>query len=373
MVIGTNITSMTVQESISNSSLAQNSSLEKLSSGLEINSASDNPSSLAIADKLRTQAHGLNQAISNITSGISLTQIADKAMTEQSNILDIIKQKLIQGSTATTSIEGKSAIGKDISKLLDQLDNISEQTTYNGQKAIQLNGAITTITDSVAVNASSSGTLDQFNLVGKSLADGDNMVIKDGNGDILSSITNNTGSTISGNTLAVALRNNFTSVSGSGTANVIGGYLDIRFEFGNLALYNRDINTTPGESLGKIQVGINSNDTISLPEGINATVDGLGLTGLTVGSNSLAIVDNALQKLNSWRSEYGSIQNQLESSMKNLLTSVANIKSSESIIRDTNYAFESAYFSKVNIQNQSGIFALAQANSNQSSILSFLN
>jgi flagellin len=108
------------------------SSLEKLSSGLRINKAADDASGMAIADKLRTQASSLGQGISNANSANALIQIADKAMSEQSNILDIVKTKLIQASTATTSEEGREAIRKDVTKLLSQLDNIAEQTNYNG-------------------------------------------------------------------------------------------------------------------------------------------------------------------------------------------------------------------------------------------------
>jgi flagellin len=96
---------------------------------------------MAIADKLRTQASSLGQGISNANSGTALIQIADKAMSEQSNILDIVKTKLIQAATSTTSAEGREAVRKDVSKLLDQLDNISEQTNYNGINLLNQKGA----------------------------------------------------------------------------------------------------------------------------------------------------------------------------------------------------------------------------------------
>ncbi|MEA3352844.1 MAG: flagellin [Campylobacterota bacterium] len=132
MRINTNIASMTAQANNAQVNKNLNNSLEKLSSGLRINKAADDASGMAIADKLRTQASSLGQGISNANSGSSMIQIADKAMGEVSNILDIVKTKLIQASTSTTSEEGKEAIRKDIVKLLDQLDSISETTTYNG-------------------------------------------------------------------------------------------------------------------------------------------------------------------------------------------------------------------------------------------------
>ena len=144
MRINTNVAALNSQESAANTQKLLGASLEKLSSGLRINKASDDASGLAIADKLRTQASSISQSISNGNSAVSLTQIADKAMAEQSNILDIVKQKLVQASTATTSAEGRTAIGKDINKLLTQLDNIATQTNYNGIQLLQESAGGTT-------------------------------------------------------------------------------------------------------------------------------------------------------------------------------------------------------------------------------------
>ncbi|UXC29348.1 flagellin [Aliarcobacter butzleri] len=137
MRINTNVSSLTAQESTSQTNKNISSSLEKLSSGLRINKAADDASGLAIADKLRTQATSINQGISNGTSAVALLQIADKSMSEQSNILDTVKAKLIQANTATTSADGRESIRKDINKLLTQLDNIAKQTNYNGTYLLQ--------------------------------------------------------------------------------------------------------------------------------------------------------------------------------------------------------------------------------------------
>ena len=109
----------------------------RLSTGLRINSASDDPSGLAIADKLKTQANSIKQGIKNANNGVAFLQIADKAMSEQSRILDIVKSKLIQAKSDTTSNQGKDAIKKDINKYLTQLDNIASQTNYNGISVLQ--------------------------------------------------------------------------------------------------------------------------------------------------------------------------------------------------------------------------------------------
>ena len=108
------------------------SSLQKLSSGLRINSAKDDASGMAIADTLRSQANTLGQAIRNANDGMGIIQIADKAMDEQVKILDTIKQKATQaaqdGQTETT----RKAIQADIDRLIGSLDNIANTTSYNG-------------------------------------------------------------------------------------------------------------------------------------------------------------------------------------------------------------------------------------------------
>jgi flagellin len=106
-------------------------SAQKLASGLKINGASDDGSALAIADKLRTQVSSINESYSNATRAISMAQIADKAMGEQSKILDKIKQKLIQAKTSTTSDQGRINIAKDIKMLIKNLNEIASTTDYN--------------------------------------------------------------------------------------------------------------------------------------------------------------------------------------------------------------------------------------------------
>lgn len=137
MKLFTNVSALIAYENYSYNSRLLSKSLLRLSTGLKINSASDDPSGLAIADKLRTQASGIQQSIENANSAIALTQIADKAMAEQSNIIDMVKVRLIQARTSTTTTEGREAIRKDIVKLLSQLDNIASQTNYNGVYLLQ--------------------------------------------------------------------------------------------------------------------------------------------------------------------------------------------------------------------------------------------
>jgi flagellin len=125
------------------------SSIEKLSTGLRINKAADDPSGLAIADKLRTQVSSTKQSLHNANLSISLLQIADKAMAEQSNILDIVKQRLVQGATSSTSDEGREIISSAIGALLNQFDEIAIQTRFQDKHLLQKNETDTDKTDKI--------------------------------------------------------------------------------------------------------------------------------------------------------------------------------------------------------------------------------
>ena len=294
MRINTNVASMNAQEAANNVNKALNNSLEKLSSGLRINKASDDASGLAIADKLRTQASSIKQSIENGNSATALLQIADKAMAEQSNILDIVKQKLIQAATATTSTEGRKAIAKDVSKLLDQLNNIAVQTNYNGIQLLQGGTSAATI-KSAASHVFQMGEL--------------------------AANTMHTAKSIVANTTGLSL----------------------------------------STLRGKVSAGRTS---------ANAT--GTVIVSAGAARSAMVSVDKAINKLNTWRSDFGSTQNQVESAIRNLATQQTNIKAAESVIRDVDYAAESANFNKQNIIAQAGTYAMSQANTLQQNVLRLL-
>lgn len=248
---------------------------------MRINSASDDPSGLAIADKLRTQASSVKQGIANANNGISLIQIADKAMSEQSRILDIVKSKLIQATTDTTSSEGREAIRKDINRMLTQLDNIASQTNYNDMTLLQADSNDTNVSTQLIFQTGES-----------------------------SSDTVSTNGNIQSNTIGLGIEN---------LKNLTANSLD---------------STTAGFWMSKLDTSLNS--------------------------------------LNIFRSDLGSTQNQLESSVRYMSTMHTNLKSSESVIRDVDYAKEFSTLNRLIILMNAGMFALSQANRVKENMLKLL-
>ena len=134
--INTNIQAMNAQVNTTFVSRELNNSLERLSSGLRINKAADDSSGMAIADSLRSQANALGQSIRNANDAIGMIQTADKAMDEQLKILDTIKTKATQAAQDSQNRQSREAIQADVIRLIEQLDNIAFQTSYNGIKML---------------------------------------------------------------------------------------------------------------------------------------------------------------------------------------------------------------------------------------------
>lgn len=135
-MVQSNYSAMNAIANISNTNSLLEKSLERLTTRKRINSASDDVSGLAIADKLRTQSSSLSMSITNANNARAMIKIADGAMKETSDSLDLIKTKLIQAASSTTSDEGRESIRKDIAKLLKSIDETAKNTTYNGMQLL---------------------------------------------------------------------------------------------------------------------------------------------------------------------------------------------------------------------------------------------
>ncbi|HEC1727725.1 TPA: flagellin A [Campylobacter lari] len=134
--INTNVASLNAQANANLNSRALDNSLSRLSSGLRINSAADDASGMAIADSLRSQANTLGQAINNGNDALGILQTADKAMDEQLKILDTIKVKATQAAQDGQSTKTRNMLQADINRLMEELDNIANTTSFNGKQLL---------------------------------------------------------------------------------------------------------------------------------------------------------------------------------------------------------------------------------------------
>lgn len=150
-VINTNIASLNAQRNLNSSQSALSTSLERLSSGLRINSAKDDAAGLAISERFTAQIRGLNQAVRNANDGISLSQTAEGAIGEVSNILQRIRELSIQSANSTNTDGDRQALNSEVGQLQSELDRIATSTEFNGQRI--LDGSFSNASFQVGANA----------------------------------------------------------------------------------------------------------------------------------------------------------------------------------------------------------------------------
>ncbi len=132
LTINTNINSLNAQRNLNTSQSAMSTAMERLSSGLRINSAKDDAAGLAIANRFTTQVRGLNQAVRNANDGISLAQTTESALAEVTNNLQRIRELAVQSSNATNSDDDRIALNAEVVQRLAEIDRIATQTSFNG-------------------------------------------------------------------------------------------------------------------------------------------------------------------------------------------------------------------------------------------------
>ena len=160
--INTNISSMTAQRNLGASQASLSTSIQRLSSGLRINSAKDDAAGLAISERFTTQIRGLTQAARNANDGISLAQTAEGAMSGAGNILQRVRELAVQSANASNSAGDRQALQQEVTQLVAELDRIAQTTEFNGQRL--LDGTFGTQQFQVGANANQTITAATANL-----------------------------------------------------------------------------------------------------------------------------------------------------------------------------------------------------------------
>jgi flagellin len=154
LTINTNVNSLNAQRNLSSSQSALATAMQRLSSGLRINSAKDDAAGMAIASRMTTQINGLNQAQSNANDGISLAQTTEGALQEVTNNLQRIRELAVQSANASNSTSDRQALDQEVQQRLAEIDRIAQQTTFNGQKV--LDGSFGSATFQIGANVGES-------------------------------------------------------------------------------------------------------------------------------------------------------------------------------------------------------------------------
>ncbi|AWH25315.1 flagellin [Stenotrophomonas sp. YAU14D1_LEIMI4_1] len=408
-VINTNVMSLNAQRNLSTSGSSLATTIQRLSSGLRINSAKDDAAGLAISERFGTQIRGLDVAVRNANDGISLAQTAEGAMVEIGNNLQRIRELSVQSANATNSDSDREALNAEVKQLVSEIDRVSRQTNFNGTKLLDgsFSGALfqvgadsgQTIGINSIVNASANALggaqfdSNSLTIGATAVTAGEGLKItgmkvtgSDGKaidlGDIEVKATGTTAADMQGaaaKAVAAAINEKmdqtgvYAQVDGTDATKI------------NLTAIKDSVNASGAFTAFGVTTGTWTN-TAGTPAATTAPTF-TASTGaptsktfaadLDIGSvagaqQALAVVDKALTAVNSSRADMGAIQNRFTSTIANLNTTSENLSASRSRIRDTDYAKETAELTRTQILQQAGTAMLAQANQSPSSVMSLL-
>ena len=383
-VINTNVMSLNAQRNLSTSGGALATALQRLSSGLRINSAKDDAAGLAIAERFTTQIRGLNQAARNANDGISLAQTGEGALAEITNNLQRIRELAVQAANSTNSASDREALNQEVEQRLAEIERVASQTSFNGQKI--LDGSFGTAAFQVGANAGETISIglntsmkkDAIGQVAKATGTVD---VTDPDGDP------DTDDAVSADAPLSIADDDFTIAVGDGDAvQLTGDYESVQ---DLVDAINSKVSGASAWIDGDNHVVIaasddltivTANDAADLLAGVaDAAVadDTDFLTAISVetagdANDAIVRVDSALTSVSALRSTLGAIQNRFESTITNLTTAAENLTASRSRIQDADFAQETAALTRAQILQQAGTAILAQANAVPQNVLSLL-
>jgi len=407
LTVATNTGALMAQAAASSVNKEMELSMERLSTGKRINSASDDAAGVAIASRLTSEIKGTNQAIRNAMDGQALIDTAEGAHQEVENILQRMRELAVQAANDTNSSADRTSLQLEMTALNSEIDRIAQSTTWAGQKL--LNGDHTG--DSAAPTSAGDASF-TFN-VGSRTGSSDTIT------STISSISAaNLGLSTSVATMAADSTQTFggnttTSVDGNwavdktdGSVNsTTGAVTDAKLTFadGGAAVTNGDsiVITINGETftltaddtynLGGVDGGAEGkadmfveqfNASSSFPTLTASTTSTAGevlltqaaptLSSTSAAQSAITAIDGAIVTLNAQRASLGAISNRLDSTVSNLTNISSNLQAGRGRIEDADFAAETTSLAKSQILQQASTAMLAQANASKQNVLSLL-
>ncbi|MES2683246.1 MAG: flagellin [Pseudomonadota bacterium] len=374
-VINTNVASLNAQRNLASSQNDLNTSLQRLSSGLRINSAKDDAAGLAIATRFTSQIKGLDVASRNANDGISLAQTAEGALGEVTNNLQRIRELAVQSRNATNSASDRAALDTEAQQLKSEIDRVASNTSFNGVKL--LDGSFTNQAFQVGANAGE--TISVASITDASSANLGTYTSAQVTGAAASAFTAVTAGDLTINGTSVGAIGVDTSAT-ERAASVRTAVNSVSDTTGVYAV-NDTATTVTLVSTSAITVahagGSSTAATTGLTAATTATASNTGFSALslttTAGADTaLRSIDAALSSVNTARANLGAIQNRFSSVVASLATQSENLSASRSRIQDADFAKETAALTRGQILQQAGTAILSQANSAPQGVLALL-
>ena len=382
-VINTNVMSLNAQRNLSTSQSSLATSMQRLSSGLRINSAKDDSAGLAISDRFTSQIRGLDQAARNANDGISLTQTAEGAMAEVTNNLQRIRELAVQARNGSNSTSDRAALDAEAQQLRAEIDRVAQQTQFNGVNL--LDGSFTNQAFQVGANAGQTISV---------------AAIVDATSANLGSYTSATVTGAAASAFTAVTAGHLTIDGGNGNGAISVGGVGVAVSATERATQIREAINSVADQTGVYAVN-DTGTTVTLTSssgtgitiahaGASSTLATTGLTAATTASatntgfatlslanaagadTAIRQMDAALSAVSTARGNLGALQNRFTSVVNSLSTASENLSSARSRIMDADFAKETAALTRGQILQQAGTAMLAQANSSPQSVLSLL-
>ena len=373
MRINYNVSAMLSNNALSTNDDLLSKSLERLSSGLKINHAKDNPAGLAMSKRMNAQIEGLSVANQNASDGVSIIEIADGAMTEISEMLQRINELSVKAANGTMSDTDRATVQDEVKQLKEEITRISDVTEFNGQKL--LNGEYDlkgyTNKQEVKVNYYSTDVpVKEYTIKSIPLTkDADGNIVLDGD------VTFGDGFP-DAKTLKTELKDDLLTITGE---NGFEMRLDVSGTLNGAqtgtTVKDLKINAT-GIGAMRLQIGANEHQVleVNIPA---VSLQNMGIENVDVSTaegadDAIDRVDGAIKYVSSVRGRLGAFQNRLESTINSLDITSENMTSAYSRIMDVDMAEEMTSYTTYQILAQAGTSMLAQANERHSQVLQLL-
>ena len=385
-VINTNTAATVTANSMKTNARAMEQTMERLSTGKRINSASDDAAGLAIETRMDSQIRGLQQASRNANDGISLLQTADGAASEMNNMFQRMRELSVQAQTGTLGTEDKDNLNQEFAALATEIDRIVTDTTFNNKNILN-----TTQTINIAVGADEGDiiaiSMNDFNLNSGTLGTQETFTDTSINDTFVAAMNPSTAVTLTDNkgntiTLTQAAVTAATTAAGlatlindaSGTFNLTATGTDA----GGLVLTSDSAG--PGTQAATIAYEGTGTPNLTEVAGVIATPMSANLASFkTAGTGDdvydpgvLAKIDNAIKGIATARAGFGATINRLEYTVDNLNTTILNTQAAKSQIVDADYAAETTELARTQIISQASTAMLSQANQAAQSVLALL-
>jgi flagellin len=392
--INTNINSLTAQRNLNSSQGSLATSMQRLSSGLRVNSAKDDAAGLAIAERMNTQVRGLNVAARNSNDGISLAQVAEGALGKVGDMLQRMRELAVQSANATNSADDRKALQSEVGQLRDEINRVAKQTSFNGTKL--LDGSFSAATFQIGANSGEAITIAALT---NASTDGLSNV-NYGSADVadVSAGTITTLTEVAAGTLAMTVDGTEYDLSALGEARSAEERLGQVAEAINRRASDTGVTAyLTKETDGDYTIAFRSSKLDSLGAaaavsfgGFTVDATGIGDASATIAAANatgiadlsvetteeawLAIkqVDDALDQINSARATLGAVQSRFENAVSNIMIQSENTAAARGRIMDADFAAETANLSRAQILQQAGTAMVAQANQLPQQVLSLL-